>query len=248
LKFDLGVARDCGLRDHMEDYYYLDANFGGRSEIFGGVYDGHGGDHIAKLAEKELHRRLANKLASGLKIPEAFIAAYEEISNEVCLAQIDGGACAANFLITGGRIYFANAGDVRLLIVGSASVEQLTIDHHPDVPEERNRIKKFKGVIRDKRLSLPFSWLAPSRALGDWEYRSSGLIATPDTGVHLIKADDLALVAASDGVFEKMTNQEAANIIRDQKDASLMAKKLVKAALLAGSDDNVTALVVRFIK
>lgn len=248
MKFDLAAVKNQGQRSRMEDCYYFDAKFNGRSEIFGGVYDGHGGDKVAKLAEKELHRRFAKKLAAGQKIPEAFRAAYEEISDEVCSAEISGGACAANFLIVDGRIYFANAGDVRLLIIGSATVEQLTIDHHPDLPTERARIEKFKGIIIDKRLILPFSALTLSRALGDWEFRSSGLIATPETGVYLIKSDDLGLIVASDGVFEQLTNQEAAGVVRSEKTAKNMANSLVKAALKSGSGDNVTALVVRFIK
>jgi len=167
LKFDLGAVRNQGLRDHMEDFYYFDTNFGGRSEIFGGVYDGHGGDWVAEMAKKELHRYFAKNLANGLKISEAFIIAYEEFSNKICSTEIDGGSCAASFFITNGRIYFANVGDVRILIVGSTKVEQITIDHHPNVLEEMERIKRFQGIIKNgKRLSIPFGSAANSRALG----------------------------------------------------------------------------------
>lgn len=247
MKFDIGVAENCGLREHMEDRFYFDPNFRDRGELFAGVYDGHGGDTVAELVKQEIHLRFLASLDSGVNFLDAFTSAYEIISDEVRVLEVWGGSCAANFILSHGKVYFANAGDVRILVVGP-SVEQLTIDHHPDNSEEKDRIKKCGGIIERKRITSVFGSIALSRSIGDYEYESLGLISTPYTGIHLPRSTDLALVVATDGVFEKMTNLGVAQIVRNGQDAQSISNSIIEAALKSGTKDNVTALTVKFIK
>ncbi len=247
MKFDIGVSENCGLREHMEDRFYFDPNFRNQGELFAGVYDGHGGDAVAELVKQELHLRFLAPLGGGVNFLDAFTFAYEIISDKACALKLWGGSCAANFILSHDKVYFANVGDVRILVVGPF-VEQLTIDHHPDNSEEKARIKQCGGIIKRKRITSVFGSVSLSRSIGDLDYQSLGLISTPYTGTHFLIPTDLALVVATDGVFEKMTNQDVALIVRSGQDAQSISNSITQAALKSGTRDNVTALVVKLIK
>lgn len=247
MNFDIGVSENCGLRRYMEDRFYFDPDFRNQGELFVGVYDGHGGDEVVKYVVKELHLRFASVLNGGVNFLDGFASSYELISNEVNNLKLGSGSCTANFILSHSKVFFANVGDVRILVVGQ-SVEQLTIDHHPNLQEEKERIGLCDGVIERNRIASVFGSLAVSRAIGDLEYQPFGLIAVPYVGVHLLRSSDLALVVASDGVFEKMTNEDVAEIVRSDQDAQSTSKLLIETALKNGTRDNVTALVVKLIR
>ncbi|MBE0480393.1 MAG: protein serine/threonine phosphatase 2C family protein [Dehalococcoidia bacterium] len=202
------VILEKGMRREMEDTCFLDLDFGSRGWVFGGVYDGHGGLHVAKYAAENLHHVFLEKLSAGSPIPQAFAASYEEISNRV-KAQ-DYGATAVNFLIEEGVIHTANAGDARAIVIG-ADVHQLTVDHRLDNIVERERIESMGGVIQDPYTFRNEMGLMPTRTLGDEYFRPVGIMTVPSTGVYAIARDDRMLLAATDGLFDFMTNEEVAS-------------------------------------
>ena len=61
--------------------------------------------------------------------------------------------------------------------------------------------------------------------------------------------EDWAVVLASDGVFDVLSDQQVADILRNAvmegKDPVGSAKAIVQSALRAGSRDNLTAVVMR---
>jgi serine/threonine protein phosphatase PrpC len=60
-----------------------------------------------------------------------------------------------------------------------------------------------------------------------------------------IEADDEYLVLASDGVFDVIENDDVAKIVlRNARDFLNVAKRLCTEAIIMGSTDNVTALVI----
>lgn len=60
-----------------------------------------------------------------------------------------------------------------------------------------------------------------------------------------IEADDEYLVLASDGVFDVIENDDVAKIVlRNSRDFLNVAKRLCTEAIIMGSTDNVTALVI----
>ncbi|MDO8669089.1 MAG: PP2C family protein-serine/threonine phosphatase [Candidatus Buchananbacteria bacterium] len=248
MKFEIGVSADCGRRRYMEDRFYFDANFRNQGELFAGVYDGHGGDEVVKLVEKELHLRFLSFLDEGLDFAESFILAYEKISSETKTLDLPGGSCAANLIISQGDVYLANAGDVRILAIGS-EVDQLTVDHHPDNKIEEERISHFDGVVMNNRIfSNDLVSIAISRSIGDFEYYSLGLISTPYTATYILKPSDLALIVASDGIFETMTNEDVATIVKNGDNTQDISQEITKTASQRGSRDNLTAMVIKLIK
>jgi serine/threonine protein phosphatase PrpC len=57
--------------------------------------------------------------------------------------------------------------------------------------------------------------------------------------------DDVAMVAATDGVWDVLGPEDAARVVRLAATAQAAAQALIDRALAADAHDNVTAVVVR---
>jgi serine/threonine protein phosphatase PrpC len=102
----------------------------------------------------------------------------------------------------------------------------LTFDHKPDSPGEVERIKKAGGRVEQlvdergrrvgpHRVWLRTSWtpgLAMSRALGDVVAHRAGVTSLPDVSVHRLEACDEIIIAATDGLWEFIDNDEAVRL------------------------------------
>jgi serine/threonine protein phosphatase PrpC len=87
--------------------------------------------------------------------------------------------------------------------------------------------------------------LMMTRSLGDRWFRPVGVIGEPEVVHHAIGADDVALVAATDGVWDVLGVEDASRVVRHAATAQAAAQALVDAALAADTHDNVTAVVLR---
>lgn len=90
-------------------------------------------------------------------------------------------------------------------------VQQLTIDHKPQLPTEKKRIVQSGGEVRKLEGDVPhrvfvrgraFPGLAMSRAIGDQIANAVGVSSEPDVNVFPIEANDEFVILASDGVWE----------------------------------------------
>ncbi|XP_023773030.1 uncharacterized protein LOC111921679 isoform X1 [Lactuca sativa] len=140
------------------------------------------------------------------------------------------------------------------------SVKELTNDHHPDRADERSRVESAGGhVLEWAGVSRVNGQLAVSRAIGDVSYKKFGVISVPEvTDWQPLTPNDSYLVAASDGVLEKLSSQDVCDLFWQlHTDAPLelinssscsysLADCIVDTALERGSMDNVAAVVVPF--
>ncbi|KAI8646374.1 phosphatase 2C-like domain-containing protein, partial [Parasitella parasitica] len=135
-------------------------------------------------------------------------------------------------------IIIGHVGDTRILLCDSNSgqvVSLTTGDHHPGNPIETDRLRKYAGFVTtdswgDERI---MGMLATSRAFGDAKLKRYGVSAEPD------------IVLVTDGITSVMSDQEIVDFVKQHKNPTLSAKKLVDAADQLQSDDNTTAVVVR---
>lgn len=67
-------------------------------------------------------------------------------------------------------LYIANAGDSRSILCNNGKAEELSHDHKPDNPEEKERIEYAGGQIINGRIN---GNLNLSRAIGDLEYKNN---------------------------------------------------------------------------
>ncbi|RCH92786.1 hypothetical protein CU098_009874 [Rhizopus stolonifer] len=149
-------------------------------------------------------------------------------------------------------IIIGHVGDTRILLCDALSGEVFSLttgDHHPGNPIETDRLRKYAGFITtdswgDERI---MGMLATSRAFGDAKLKRYGVSAEPDIVRYKITKENPAafIVLVTDGITSVMSDQEVVDFVKQYKDPSLSAKKLVDAADQLQSDDNTTAMVVR---
>jgi protein phosphatase PTC2/3 len=213
MRMEAAVVSEKGIRQSMEDAYYLDLNFGDQGWVYGGVYDGHSGDYAARYASEKLHLVFFEKLLTGLPPGQAHSYAYEAVSQE--LMSQDSGTTAVDFLIQNTQMFIANAGDARAIVVSKNGVLQLTVDHRMDNREEQERVTKMGAFINYPYVTRGDQGLMPTRSIGDRYFKPVGVVAAPYINEYLITQDDMMLIAACDGLWDFMTNQEVAAMARE---------------------------------
>ncbi|ESQ36188.1 hypothetical protein EUTSA_v10008595mg [Eutrema salsugineum] len=226
-----------------------------------GVYDGHGGSRAAEFAAKNLCNNIIKEIVSERnesKIEEAVKRGYLATDSEFLKENdVKGGSCCVTALISDGNLVVANAGDCRAVLSVGGFAEALTSDHRPSRDDERNRIENSGGYV-DTFHSV---WriqgsLAVSRGIGD-AHLKQWVISEPETKVRRINPHHEFLILASDGLWDKVSNQEAVDIARpfcigtNHKQKPLLAcKKLVDLSVSRGSLDDISVMIIplsRFI-
>ncbi|XP_075492086.1 uncharacterized protein LOC142530177 isoform X1 [Primulina tabacum] len=133
--------------------------------------------------------------------------------------------------------------------------KELTNDHHPDRDDERSRVESAGGHISTwAGVARVNGQLAVSRAIGDIGFKSYGVISVPEvTDWQPLTANDSYVVAASDGVFEKLSPQDICDLLWEPLSqvtvppepvsscSNSLADCIVNTAFERGSMDNLAA-------
>ena len=175
-------------------------------------------------------------------------------------------ACVMIIDETNKKLYFANAGDSRVVICRSGNAEAMSEDHKPELDSEKARIYKADGLIMDGRVK---GNLYLSRGFGDLEYKQNKnltpeeqmITANPDIKNIDYKDDIDFVIIGSDGIWECLTNQEACDFVRKRlKDNhDIQISKIIEEMLdrIVAEDlynvkhfgwDNMTCVVIVFKK
>ena len=152
------------------------------------------------------------------------------------------------------KIYIANVGDSRAIIIKETknnywTCQQLSRDHKPYEKDEAQRILDYDGEI-EKIEDDEGNWTGPlrvwvkesdgpglamTRSFGDEVGASVGVISTPEVGEYKIKEEDKAIIIASDGLWEYMTNKEVTDIFKKlynkEKDVNIIVNELYKESV-----------------
>ena len=178
----------------------------------------------------------------------------------------NGRGCTANvMLIVNKKMYVANAGDSRaILIYTDGRVEEMSFDHKPDLEIERNRICKAGGSVFNGRVD---GNLNLSRALGDLNYKDrrdlspqeQKITAFPDVKEFPLTGDVYGVVMGCDGVYERKTSKEIGEFVLKESKAnpdaplSKTIEKLLDVLIspdysqTAGAGcDNMTCIFIKF--
>ena len=177
-------------------------------------------------AVKEAFTRTSDDLTrSNINTKFRYIYCYRDLSNPN-----NSGSTFTCVLLRKNKIICANVGDSRgilcYLAEGKPAAKELTVEHKPNAPEEIKRIVASGGEVAKFRSKSgeeygPYRvWvkgttspgLAVSRSFGDAVAASVGLTSEPHIIEASIRPEDRILIIASDGVWEKMTNEEVMRI------------------------------------
>ncbi|BFZ54347.1 Protein phosphatase 2C 2 [Savitreella phatthalungensis] len=189
------------------------------------VYDGHGGERVAKFTGDALHKIVADEdaFASGdfeAALKAGFLSTDKAILADRRFNEDPSGCTATVSLVThDGRIFCANAGDSRTVLGIKGTAKPLSYDHKPQNEEEKARICAAGGFVDFGRVN---GNLALSRAIGDFEFKKNKdlpaeeqiVTASPDVTVHDITEDDEFLVVACDGIWDCKSSQAVVEFVR----------------------------------
>merc|ERR1719410_2057460 len=152
-------------------------------------------------------------------------------------------------------LWCCNVGDSRCILINSAcnKNKQLSIEHKPDYPMERQRIESANGWVTFGRVC---GILAVSRSLGDKDFKfeiENLIISTPDvTHRKLVRNEDKFIVLACDGLFDVFSNQQCMQWMDENMETDATTDALQKitdklcndAIYVRKSKDNVSVLIL----
>lgn len=249
-----GFACDKGIRPTMEDAHVMEPQFSA-THAFYGVFDGHGGITSAEYAAQHLPNHVKKNLQLSNE-NEALKQGFLSCDSELIAATQDvhqGGATAVCALLSPTRIFVANAGDARAILVQKSSHTALSRDHKAGKDYEKQRLVQSNTL--GKVILVP---TMPSRGFGDWKFKmpfvskekphvcKDLVTAEPEIMTHdRDAANDVYLILACDGVWDKVKNEEAADLARKCENAQQAAEQLMQHALAKKTMDNVSVLVVK---
>ena len=124
---------------------------------FFAVCDGHGmfGQEISSYVKYSLPQMLSQQDMENdahVKLEKTFVKIHEELKNFSDCSR-SGTTCCSVFF-NGRYLICANVGDSRAIVINSSGrVTQLSTDHKPDLPQEKNRIIKNGGRVYARRTS-----------------------------------------------------------------------------------------------
>ncbi|KAG9453512.1 hypothetical protein H6P81_006416 [Aristolochia fimbriata] len=243
-----------GRRTTMEDRHcaVVDIHRDAKQAFFG-VFDGHGGTKAAEFAASNIDKNVMKEVMErgDNKVEEAVKSGYLKTDSEFLKEEVHGGTCCVTALIRNGDLIVSNLGDCRAVMSRSGTAEALTVDHRPSRQDERNRIQNLGGYVDNCRGVWRIQGsLAVSRGIGD-SHLKQWVIAEPDTEVLRISPDCEFLILASDGLWDKVGNQEAVNMARplcigSNEPATLSAcRNLVDLSVKRGSTDDISVMIIR---
>lgn len=248
-----GVKALQGMRPSMEDTH---CRCNVQNLNLYAVFDGHGGDQVAKQAAHLLPLMFAAVPGDVRSRLQAAITAVDERLCKETSAHVGSTALAA--VVDHQFVYIANVGDSRGVLLNNDGIRFITRDHKADDATEAERIRAKGGhVFYNQQAHRVMGGLAMTRALGDHAFRSVGVTAEAETiRIDRLAGDDI-LILATDGLWDVMSNEQAALLVRtcmrkaSDKGATRSAALRITAAVLTrtaierrGSRDNVTVMVV----
>jgi len=254
----MGAATDTGIvRDHNEDSYLtiqlgLDNNNLAQSWGVFIVSDGMGGHAAGEVASSLAIRSAADLLLSEYlaravqpdadyseeeardMVRRAIVRANESVVAESRAQGNDMGATFTMALVMGDRVTVGNVGDSRTYLVREGKLLRVSKDH--------SLVQRLVdlGQISDEDIYTHPQRNAVLRSLGDKAELEVDLFN------ERVRPGD-ALFLCSDGQWEMTHDPEMERMLASEDDPTTICKTLVAAANQAGGEDNITAVLVRFV-
>ncbi|XP_049582101.1 integrin-linked kinase-associated serine/threonine phosphatase 2C isoform X2 [Syngnathus scovelli] len=241
------------------------------------VFDGHGGTRASRFAAEHLHHILAKNFprveSENLDklIKKCLVDTFRQ-TDEDFLKKASSqkpawkdGSTATCMLVLDDMVYVANLGDSKAVMCRMEEEEgdapegrqrrpttlALSREHNPIIYEERMRIQRAGGTVREGRV---LGVLEVSRSIGDGQYKRCGVISTPDLRRCQLTANDRFIILACDGLFKVFSADEAVRFVLDVLQDSKVTDKeeqyeaacqqLASEAVRRGCADNVTVILV----
>ncbi|XP_044475183.1 probable protein phosphatase 2C 2 [Mangifera indica] len=250
---DFSLVSKKGRREAMEDAYGVMVDIlGDPKQAFFAVIDGHGGraaaDYVAENLGRNIVKKLRNDGETNAKLEDAIREGYQITDTEFLSKGIKSGACTASVLLKNGELHVANVGDCRVVLSRKGIANSLTMDHRPSREDERLRIENAGGFVHNcNGVWRVQGSLAVSRAIGD-SHLKEWVISEPEIRSLPLTPDCEFLIMASDGLWDKVNEQEAVDVVSRDNNSLESCKKLIEISSSRGNMDDITVMVIKLQK
>ncbi|KAF2297059.1 hypothetical protein GH714_016210 [Hevea brasiliensis] len=218
------------------------------------VIDGHGGRAAADYVAENLGKNIVKALEDVGKeedddhhqpLEQAIRQGYLVTDREFLSQQgVSSGACVASALLKDGELHVANVGDCRVVLSRKGVADTLTVDHRLSREDEKLRIENSGGFVHCRNgIWRVQGSLAISRAIGDLHLKD-WVISDPEIKCLPLTSDCEFLIMASDGLWDKVNEQEAVDVVLRDGNSVESCKKLVDMSFGRGNMDDITVMVI----
>ena len=238
-------------RNHMEDKGKSISNFNhDPNKILFCLFDGHGGDSVSNFLQKNFAKYMK------IYIREMEIHCLREIDFDELFKKIDQKLKELNYYEVGSTasiiyitkigykriLYCINIGDTKCILTQNNCSRKISYDDLTNDNYENNRINKGGGLIMNGRVS---GKLMITRAFGDWEQKSFGVISSPHITKIEINSDHKYVIMASDGVWDVMDDLEVYSLSLEAENSKELCNEIINNSLEKGSKDNISCFVIK---
>lgn len=202
-----------------------------------GVFDGHGGEHVAKFCAAHLPRTIAHSSASDsetalhdsfLHMDHMLVDLAKKLPPTDPAHPDKVGSTAVTCLINRDSLFVANAGDSRAVLSRNGRAVELSNDHKPSLQTEAERINKAGGFVVEQHcgpqtIHRVNGSLSLSRSIGDLQFKKNvGLspaeqivTCAPEVQQCQRQRSDEFMVIACDGVWDVLTSDAVVSRIHE---------------------------------
>ena len=158
------------------------------------------------------------------------------------------------------KMYFANAGDSRVVLCKNGNAIAMSTDHKPELESEKDRIYKADGWITDGRVK---GNLNLTRGLGDLDYKQNKklkpeeqmITSNPDIKIEDFSNDVDFIIIGCDGIWDCLTNQQACDFVKNRLNNKGKLSKIIEEMMdsICANDlynesgvgcDNMTCMII----
>ncbi|XP_016513899.1 putative protein phosphatase 2C 58 isoform X2 [Nicotiana tabacum] len=239
------------MKHGMEDYLVAEnRKMDGHNLGLYAIFDGHSGREVAEYLQSHLFDNILSEPDFWKNPVTAFKKAYRDTDNDILenVVGARGGSTAVTaILIDQKQLLVANVGDSRAILIQRGNIKQITVDHEPDKEEERDLVESKGGFVIKGPGNVPRvdGQLAMTRAFGDAKLKDH-ITVEPNVTIEKIDKDTDFIILASDGLWKVMSNEVVAECIRGIEHGKKAAEELITEALMRGSPDDISCVVVMF--
>ncbi len=189
--------------------------------------------HLASKIIGDLHLNNFNVNEELMKIQDFINQTNSELTNEFKELKNTPQTTLAGFLVIGQWLWMFNLGDSRIFFVKDGNINQISVDHIG------------KSTSHEITQSMGLKEVKPELKIFNWAYQ------TENDEEKLSYQDNFYILACSDGLTDKVNQNEIQKILNDKSSTKNIQEKvedLYKLSMNRGNDDNISIIAVDLSK
>lgn len=214
-----------------------------------GVLDGHGGVEAADFVKKNFIIEFLKEYKNNKNLSIVLTNTFLMLNTQIINSNITSGTTATIAMIDQDKLFIANVGDSRAILIRNNEIVTLSKDHKITDKYEFEKYRssnwyKVKSRLISQGKLKGFKMTTISRSLGD-SFFEDALTAEPDIKEIKLREGD-KIIIATDGLWNFVENERVLAITSKTNTLnSNLTDELIKEAIKSKSTDNITVVVVK---